>query len=849
MKLLILDGNSIVNRAFYGVRMLNAPDGMPTNGVYGFLSILRKLLDEEKPEAVCVAFDLKAPTFRHLRYEGYKAQRKGMPEELAVQMPILKQVLDAMGILRLELEGFEADDLLGTVAAKCENNGWECRIVTGDKDSFQLISETTHVCHVKSRMGQTTTTEYTPELFFEEYGFEPKCIIDLKALMGDASDNIPGVPGVGEKTAMALVQKYKHLETIYAELDTLDVKEGMRKKLREGKDSAFLSFELATIHTDAPIEFSPEDAVWHEDYRPELYDLFKKLGFNKFIEKWGISENTESAATARLEHLTYIEDASFDDIMDAVKAADIIAVSPDLSFDSLEICDGKAVYLARWTALGDDYTRLTSYVFSDKVRKTGHNVKDIMTQLISEKLPLDGFVYDTALAGYLLDATAGDYGLGRMSIGYCGAELGGAEAVYRLREATEKKLAQLGMTKLFYDIELPLCRVLADMQEQGFLIDRAALSSFGESLTGTIAELERAIYDQSGCEFNINSPKQLGEVLFDKLMLPAGKKTKTGWSTNADVLEKLRGKHPIVQMALDYRMLTKLKSTYADGLLKLIDSDGRIRTKFQMTVTATGRLSSTDPNLQNIPIRKELGSHIREMFIASKGNVLVDADYSQIELRLLAHISGDKHMQEAFLSGEDIHAVTASQVFNTPLGEVTSLQRSRAKAVNFGIVYGISAWSLAQDIGVMQAEAKAYMDAYLNKYDGVREYMKSVVENAKCDGYVETLYARRRYLPEIKSSNFNTRSFGERVALNMPIQGTAADIIKLAMVNVYNRLNAEGLKAKLILQVHDELICECPEDEAQTVANILREEMSGAAQLSVPLTVDVKIGHSWAEAH
>ena len=783
MKLLILDGNSIVNRAFYGVRMLNAPDGMPTNGVYGFLSILRKLLDEEKPEAVCVAFDLKAPTFRHLRYEGYKAQRKGMPEELAVQMPILKQVLDAMGILRLELEGFEADDLLGTVAAKCENNGWECRIVTGDKDSFQLISETTHVCHVKSRMGQTTTTEYTPELFFEEYGFEPKCIIDLKALMGDASDNIPGVPGVGEKTAMALVQKYKHLETIYAELDTIDVKEGMRKKLREGKDSAFLSFELVTIHTDAPIEFSPEDAVWHEDYRPELYDLFKKLGFNKFIEKWGISENTESAATARLEHLPYIEDASFDDIMDAVKAADIIAVSPDLSFDSLEICDGKAVYLARWTALGDDYTRLTSYVFSDKVRKTGHNVKDIMTQLISEKLPLDGFVYDTALAGYLLDATAGDYGLGRMSIGYCGAELGGAEAVYRLREATEKKLAQLG------------------------------------------------------------------EVLFDKLMLPAGKKTKTGWSTNADVLEKLRGKHPIVQMALDYRMLTKLKSTYADGLLKLIDSDGRIRTKFQMTVTATGRLSSTDPNLQNIPIRKELGSHIREMFIASKGNVLVDADYSQIELRLLAHISGDKHMQEAFLSGEDIHAVTASQVFNTPLGEVTSLQRSRAKAVNFGIVYGISAWSLAQDIGVMQAEAKAYMDAYLNKYDGVREYMKSVVENAKCDGYVETLYARRRYLPEIKSSNFNTRSFGERVALNMPIQGTAADIIKLAMVNVYNRLNAEGLKAKLILQVHDELICECPEDEAQTVANILREEMSGAAQLSVPLTVDVKIGHSWAEAH
>ncbi len=849
MKLMILDGNSIVNRAFYGIRMLNAPDGTPTNGVYGFLSILRKLLDDQKPEAVCVAFDLKAPTFRHMRYEGYKAQRKAMPEELAVQMPILKQVLDAMGVLRLELESFEADDLLGTVAAKCRDSGWECRIVTGDKDSFQLISDTTHVCHVKSRMGQTTTTEYTPELFFEEYGFEPRSIIDLKALMGDASDNIPGVPGVGEKTAMALVQRYKHLETIYADINTLDVKEGVRKKLREGRESAFLSFELATIHTDAPIEFSPEDAVWQDNYRPELYDIFKKLGFNKFIEKWSLSESAESAEAAKTEHMPYIEDASSDDIMSAVNAAGTVAVTADYSFDSLEICDGKTVYLARWNALGGDYTRLTEYIFSDKVKKIGHNVKNLMTQLIAEKLPIDGFEYDTALACYLLDATASDYGLSRMSIGYCGTELAGAEAVYRLRESTEKKLTQLGMTKLFYDIEMPLCRVLADMQEYGFMIDRAALSSFGESLTGTILKLEREIYAQSGCEFNINSPKQLGEVLFDKLMLPAGKKTKTGWSTNADVLEKLRGKHPIVQMVLDYRMLTKLKSTYADGLLKLIDPDGRIRTKFQMTVTATGRLSSTDPNLQNIPIRRELGSHIREMFIASKGNVLVDADYSQIELRLLAHISGDKHMQEAFLSGEDIHTVTASQVFNTPIDEVTPLQRSRAKAVNFGIVYGISAWSLAQDIGVMQSEAKAYMEAYLNKYDGVREYMKTIVEKAKQDGYVETLYARRRYLPELKSSNFNTRSFGERVALNMPIQGTAADIIKLAMVNVYNRFKAEGLKAKLILQVHDELICECPEGETQRVSDILREEMSGAAKLSVPLTVDVKTGHSWAEAH
>ena len=849
MRLLVIDGNSIANRAFYGIKLLTTKDGRYTNAIYGFLNILLSLLKECQPDEVAVAFDLHGPTFRHLKYDGYKATRHGMPEELAQQMPVLKQLLADLGYRTVTAEGWEADDILGTLAAACAARKDDCFLATGDRDSLQLVSESTTVLLAATVMGRSKTVVMDEDAIQEKYGLAPKQLIEVKSLMGDTSDNIPGVPGVGEKTAMALVQRYKHLETIYADINTLDVKEGVRKKLREGRESAFLSFELATIHTDAPIEFSPEDAVWQDNYRPELYDIFKKLGFNKFIEKWGLSESAESAEAAKTEHMPYIEDASSDDIMSAVNAAGTVAVTADYSFDSLEICDGKTVYLARWNALGDDYTRLTEYIFSDKVKKIGHNVKNLMTQLIAEKLPIDGFEYDTALACYLLDATASDYGLSRMSIGYCGTELAGAEAVYRLRESTEKKLTQLGMTKLFYDIEMPLCRVLADMQEYGFMIDRAALSSFGESLTGTILKLEREIYAQSGCEFNINSPKQLGEVLFDKLMLPAGKKTKTGWSTNADVLEKLRGKHPIVQMVLDYRMLTKLKSTYADGLLKLIDPDGRIRTKFQMTVTATGRLSSTDPNLQNIPIRRELGSHIREMFIASKGNVLVDADYSQIELRLLAHISGDKHMQDAFLSGEDIHTVTASQVFNTPIDEVTTLQRSRAKAVNFGIVYGISAWSLAQDIGVMQSEAKAYMEAYLNKYDGVREYMKTIVEKAKQDGYVETLYARRRYLPELKSSNFNTRSFGERVALNMPIQGTAADIIKLAMVNVYNRFKAEGLKAKLILQVHDELICECPEGETQRVSDILREEMSGAAKLSVPLTVDVKTGHSWAEAH
>ena len=849
MKLVILDGNSIVNRAFYGIRQLSAPDGTPTNGVYGFLAILRKLIDAEKPDSLCVAFDLKAPTFRHKRYDGYKAQRKGMPEELAVQIPILKEVLDEMGILRLELEGYEADDLLGTVGKRCEASGWDCRIVTGDKDSFQLISDATHVCHVKSRMGQTETKEYTPELFREEYGFEPVRIIDLKALMGDSSDNIPGVPGVGEKTAMDLVQRYGTLQHIYDKLDELDIKEGVRKKLREGRESAELSYELATICTAVPIEFEPADALWHDNYKRGLYGLFKKLGFNKFIEKWGIEASQDTSGAAEISHMHRSDAPTYDELCKAVKTAELIAVTAGENLDSLEICDGKTVYTAHWSALGDDYDKLLRLVFSDGVKKVSHNVKELMSQLLAEGLPLDGFVYDTALAAYLLDATESDYDLHRVSMRYCGAELSGAEAIYRLKPVTEEKLKELQMDKLYYEIELPLCRVLAEMQDTGFMVDRMALSAFGDSLTGSIDALRNEIYKQAGGEFNINSPKQLGEVLFERLVLPAGKKTKTGWSTNADVLEKLRGKHPIIDMILDYRMLTKLKSTYADGLLKLIDPDGRIRTNFQMTVTATGRLSSTEPNLQNIPVRKELGAQIRKMFIASEGKVLVDADYSQIELRLLAHISGDEHMQAAFMSGEDIHRVTASQVFNTPLSEVTSLQRSRAKAVNFGIVYGISSWSLAQDIGVFPNEAKAYMDAYLEKYSGVREYMKNIVEKAKAEGYVKTLYNRRRALPELKSSNFNTRSFGERVALNMPIQGTAADIIKLAMVNVYNRLKAEGLESKLILQVHDELICECPEHEAQRVAELLSEEMSGAAKLSVPLTVDAKIGHSWAEAH
>ena len=852
MKLMILDGNSIVNRAYYGVRPLNAPDGTPTNAIYGFVAILQRLLEEQQPQAVCVSFDLKAPTFRHQQYEAYKAQRKGMPEELAVQMPVLKEVLDAMGIRRYELEGYEADDILGTAAAICEKSGWDCVIVTGDKDSLQLITDTTSVCNVKTRMGQTETVLYTPEKFQEEYGFAPPLMVDLKALMGDSSDNIPGVPGVGEKTAMDLVQRYGEIKNIYANLDSLEIKEGVRKKLAQGRESAEMSYWLATIIRDVPLDFKPEDNLWDKNYTGALYGIFKRLGFNKFIEKWGLTESGEAAISEEQFHLPRRELSSMEEIdalIAALSGVKQLAVYPLEGLDHIEVCDGKTVYDAAWNRCGEGYNRLLSTVFSPEIKKTGHNVKDLMGLLMKEGLSTEGFVFDTALAAYLLEATESDYALERISVRYTGAEAAGAEAVFRLAPVLDAKLRELGMDELYYQAELPLCAVLAEMEAAGFFVDRKALYDFGESLNDGIAQLQQSIWNHAGHEFNINSPKQLGTVLFDELLLPYGKKTKTGWSTNADVLEKLQGKHPIVDEVLEYRMLTKLKSTYADGLLKVISEDGRIHTNFQMTVTATGRLSSTEPNLQNIPVRKKLGAQIRNMFVAAPGMMLVDADYSQIELRLLAHISGDETMKEAFLSGEDFHTVTASNVFGVPLSEVTPILRSRAKAVNFGIVYGISAFSLAQDIGVYPNEAKAYIDAYLEKYHGVRDYMKQIVETAKAQGYVSTVYGRRRYLPELKSSNFNMRSFGERVALNMPVQGTAADIIKLAMVNVHRRLKAEGLKARLILQVHDELIVECPGEEAEQVRQILTEEMENAARLSVPLLADAHIGHSWAEAH
>jgi DNA polymerase-1 len=851
---MIIDGNSIVNRAFYGIRLLTAPDGTPTNAIYGFLTILHRLVEEEAPQGLCVAFDLKGPTFRHEKFEDYKAGRRPMPDELAQQLPILKEVLDALGVHRLEMQGYEADDLIGTVSVCCATEACECVIVTGDRDSFQLITDTTRVRFVKTRAGQTETINYTPEVFFDEYGFEPRRIIDLKALMGDASDNIPGVKGIGEKTAGTLIRTFGSLEGVYENLDSPEIKASVRTKLEAGKAEAELSFDLATIDAAVPLEFSPVDSLF-SGFSHKAFDIFKRLGFNSLILKWGLSKSAASATKPTKPAMQTLperelSDADLPELKEKLKvsAEPIAVLTGRAGLDELTVCDGSAVYFISRLTAPEGYDDFTKTLFSPQIPKISHNVKDLMRQMLSEKLNIGGFVFDTALAAYLLDPTGSAYELEKLAEEYLGAGLKGAGAVYALYPVLKNKLDSEGLTRLFEEIELPLCPVLADMELTGFLVDRQAISDFGESLSVRIDELQKEIWFMAGEEFNIASTKQLGVILFERLMLPSGKKTKTGWSTNAEVLEGLRDKHQIIDDILEYRKLTKLKSTYTDGLLSALSPDGRIHTSFQMTVTATGRLSSTEPNLQNIPVRTPIGARLREMFVAAPGSLLVDADYSQIELRLLAHISGDETMREAFISGEDIHAVTASQVFNVPLGEVTSLQRSHAKAVNFGIVYGISAFSLSQDIGVFPSEAKEYIDAYLSKYHGVRDYMKSVVEKARADGYVATLFGRRRPLPELKSSNFNVRSFGERVALNMPVQGTAADIIKLAMIRVHERLKREGLTSRLILQVHDELICECPESEVETVKKLLTEEMENAVHYSVPLVAEAHAGLSWSEA-
>ena len=843
MKLLILDGNSMMNRAYFGVRPLTTRDGLYTHAVYGFLNILERMIKEEQPEAVCVSFDLHGPTFRHLQYDGYKANRHGMPEELAQQMPVIKQVLMAMNIPIYECQGWEADDVIGTVGKICGNNDWDCVIATGDRDSLQLVDDHVNVKLVICRPGQTTTTLYDVKTFEEEYGFAPEKIIDLKALMGDSSDNIPGVAGVGPKTATELLQKFGSLDGVYENLDDASIRPKLREKLEAGKDNAYLSYDLATIRTNAPIDFEPKDAVIQPYNRVELHKLFTRLEFVKLIDKYGLRG--------------------------AEQEADVV-VSRD--FEALPVknclpdqCDQFSFYVAPDGSVGiawrDGVCAVTPMeamylhnLLGGNAKMICHDLKTTLHTLDSMGLPHGNFIFDTALAAYLLNPSQSEYPVSKLATTFLGITVedgdaaGCAESLWHLRDIMQQELKQQQMDSLYVDIEFPLCSVLYRMEKAGVVIDKQLLNQFGQMLSQRILECETLIFSYADGPFNINSTKQLGQLLFETLKLPVVKKTKTGYSTNADVLEKLKSLHPIVPAIMDYRMLTKLKSTYADGLMKVIGEDGRVRTTFQNLVTATGRLSSSDPNLQNIPVRTDLGAEIRKMFIPAPGNVLVDADYSQIELRVLAHIAQDAAMQQAFISGVDIHTATASQVFGVSVDEVTPLQRRNAKAVNFGIVYGISEFSLADDIGVSRYEAKEYIENYLSNYQGVRKYMKQVVADATATGYTRTMFGRRRYIPELKSSNFHIRQGAERMALNTPIQGTAADLMKLAMIRVEKALKSAYPEAKLLLQVHDELIVECPEQIAQDVASLVSAEMEQVAKLHVPLIAEAKWGNSWYEA-
>ena len=842
MKLLILDGNSVINRAFFGVKPLTTREGLYTHAIFGFLNILERMEKEEQPEAVCVAFDLHGPTFRHLRYDGYKATRHGTPEELAQQMPVMKDVLRAMNIPIYECKGWEADDVIGTVGKICSNNGWECVVVTGDRDSLQLIDENVHIKLVITKGGQTGATLYTREKFEEEYGFEPKKLVDLKALMGDSSDNIPGVAGVGPKTATDLLKKFGSLDGVYANLQDASIRPKLREKLEAGKENAYLSYELATIVSEAPIDFEPMDAVVQPYNRPALYELFQKLEFVRLIDKYGL----RGAAVDTPKKAKQCEALPK---CDEVPAGDIPCAAYLAEDGSLGIAWEKGVCV-----LTPMEVQMNPFILADKSKLLGHDIKTMMHRLTEMGLNWGGFDFDTALAAYDLNPSQSDYPVSKLATNFLGTSVEDgdaaacAEALWNLHPVLTEELEKNGMTRLYRDIELPLCEVLYKMETRGISIDARQLEQFGQMLAQRIDACESLIFSYSETPFNINSTKQLGELLFEKLGLPPVKKTKTGYSTNADVLEKLKNKHPIIPAIMDYRMLTKLKSTYADGLMKEIRSDGRIHTTFQNLVTATGRLSSTEPNLQNIPVRTDLGAEIRKMFVPKPGHVLVDADYSQIELRVLAHIAGDSAMQQAFVGGLDVHTATAAQVFGVAFEDVTALQRRHAKAVNFGIVYGISEFSLAEDIGVSRYEAKAYIDNYLANYRGVRDYMKKVVVDARESGYTETMFGRRRYIPELKSSNFNIRSGAERIALNTPIQGTAADLIKLAMIRVEKALNESFPEAKLLLQVHDELIVECPAEIAPQVAELVSREMQGIAALDVPLTAEAKIGKSWYDA-
>lgn len=868
MRLLVIDGNSIVNRAFYGIRLLTTKDGQFTNGIYGFMNILIKLKQECEPDRVAIAFDVHAPTFRHKMYDEYKAGRKGMPDELRSQMPVLKELLTLLGYTVVEKEGFEADDILGTLSAQCKGED-KCFVATGDRDSLQLVSDNTTVLLAATKMGKATTVVYDKAKIMEDYGVEPKGMIEIKALMGDSSDNIPGVAGIGQKTAGDLIARFGNIDYIYDNIDEIDIKKGVREKLLANKESAYLSRTLGTINIEAPIDLDMDSYVIGDGDIGKAIRLLSQLEMFGIIEKLGLTAEkiivSSDEEKAEAEKIRFSYERDLLGLLGRFKNEGKAYFTCE--FDSADII--KMFFLFEEEVLCVESNCLDFYDFLPAFFEGEWEKYTTDTKLIYKYALIHGFEIknikiDLALAGYILNPSANSYSLDRLAAEYdiSVAELTfeGEEnddikkarecsCVKKLSDLFRKQISENGQDMLLDDIEMPLAAVLAGMENEGFLVDKDGIEAFGKEMSERIDKLTSEIYESAGCEFNINSPKQLGTVLFETLGLPCKKKTKSGYSTNADVLEELSQEYPIVALVLEYRTLAKLKSTYCEGLLKVIDDDGRIRSTLNQTETRTGRISSTEPNLQNIPVRSEIGSRMRKFFVADEGNVLVDADYSQIELRVLAHLSGDSTMIKGFNDGEDIHRITASQVFNMPMNMVTPLMRSRAKAVNFGIVYGIGAFSLAKDIGVSRKEADSYIKGYLHHYEGIRKYLEKVVADARECGYVETMFSRRRYLPELTASNKMLQAFGERVAKNAPVQGSAADIIKIAMVRVAKRLKAEKCKGRLIMQVHDELIIECPYGEKDKVENILKEEMEKACELAAPLTVDVNTGKTWFETH
>ncbi len=849
MKLLAIDGNSILNRAFYGIKLLTTKTGEFTNGIYGFLNILHRLTELEQPDGVAVAFDLRHPTFRHQKYTAYKAGRKGMPPELASQMPVLKEVLSAHGYVCLECAGYEADDILGTLARLTHQAGHSCVIATGDRDSLQLVSDTTRVLLAATKAGHPEIIDCTEEWVQNKYGVPPKALIEVKALQGDASDNIPGVAGVGEKTAADLIARFGNIDYIYDHLAELDIKEGLRGKLAADRENAFLSRELGTIFCQVPIDESIENYAAKPINKPALLRLFQRLEFFKMIEKMGLAQAGATNCNTDEEGITCT-------VCSAQKLEEVClqAGVADLWFDGTQFAVSVAGAVCE---LEPDSALLQQILGNRQIKKRVNDIKQLYRYALQNGLPVENVTFDTCLAGYILNPASGAYDLPRLAqeyaVPFVASEENGTPAMQAalltaLCNTLETKIAAVGCMPLLQDMEIPLAKVLAKMELVGFMVDTAGILAYGAELQVKIEALTTEIYSQVGYEFNLNSPKQLGVALFEKLGLPCKKKTKSGYSTNAEVLEELRAVHPVVGQLLEYRQLAKLKSTYCDAFAHIADQNGRVHSTLNQTETRTGRISSAEPNLQNIPVKRPEGRKLRQFFTAAPGYVLCDADYSQIELRVLAAISGDTAMAKAFTDGVDIHTLTAAQVFGMPEVLVTPLMRSQAKAVNFGIVYGIGAFSLAKDIGVTRAEADSYIKGYMRTYPAVADYMAQVVAKAKEDGYVSTLFGRRRLLPELASSNGMLRSFGERVARNMPIQGTAADIIKMAMIQVDRRLSAELPAARLILQVHDELIIEAPEADAEAAKRILKEEMENAVRLSVPLTVDVGCGQTWYDA-